>query len=100
MKESTVSDEELRSVVVDALLQVAPEVQPAGIDPSANFRDQIDFDSLDYLNFALLLEKRLGIRIPELEYPRLSSLDGCVAYLRSRTGGVPAERRGAPEAGR
>jgi len=94
-----VSDEDLRSIIVDTLLQVAPEARPATIDPSANLRDQIDFDSLDYLNFALALEKRLGIRIPELEYPRLSSLDGCLAYLRSRAVGVPAQGRGGGRAG-
>lgn len=72
-------------MVIETLLKVAPEVQVATLDPSTNFRDQLDFDSLDFLNFALALEKRFGLKIPEGEYPRLSSLDGCLAYLRSRS---------------
>ena len=63
-------------MVIETLLKVAPEVQVATLDPSTNFRDQLDFDSLDFLNFALALEKRFGLKIPEGEYPRLSSLDG------------------------
>ena len=73
--------DELRASILDALKQVAPEADLAALDPARNFRDQIEIDSVDYLNFVLALEQRLGIRVPELHYPRLSSLNGCVAYL-------------------
>jgi acyl carrier protein len=73
----------LRAVALDALRQVAPEADLSALDPARNFRDQVEIDSVDYLNFVLALEQRLGIRIPELHYPRMSSLDGCVAYLAS-----------------
>jgi acyl carrier protein len=68
---------------MDALKQVAPDADLAALDPARNFRDQIEIDSIDYLNFVLALERRLGIHVSELHYPRLSSLDGCVAYLAS-----------------
>jgi acyl carrier protein len=73
--------EDLRAAALDALRQVAPEADLAALDPARNFRDQIEIDSVDYLNFVLALEQRLGIHVPELHYPRLSSLNGCVAYL-------------------
>lgn len=75
--------ENLRAVALDALRQVAPEADLSALDPARNFRDQVEIDSVDYLNFVLALEQRLGVRIPELHYPRMSSLDGCVAYLAS-----------------
>ena len=77
---------ELESVVVDALTRIAPEIDPASIAPGASFRDQLDLDSMDFLNFVLALHARLGVDIPEIDYPRLSSLDRAVAYLASKTG--------------
>jgi acyl carrier protein len=73
--------DELRQQVIEALLGVAPEVDAASLLPDVSFRDQFDMDSVDYLNFVLSLEERLGVRIPELDYPKLSSLKGCLAYL-------------------
>ena len=55
-----------------------------------SFREQFEFDSVDYLNFVLALEKRLEIRIPKIEYPRLASLDGCIGYLAAKLGAWPA----------
>lgn len=75
---------EVRAVVLDVLGTVAPEAREVEIRPEVNFREQFDFDSLDFLNFAIGLQERLGIEIPEVDYPKLSSLDGCVAYLAPR----------------
>jgi acyl carrier protein len=72
---------ELRQAVLDALLGVAPDVDPAELDASQPFRDQFDFDSMDHLTFVTSLHQRFGIDIPEVDYPRLASLDGCVRYL-------------------
>jgi acyl carrier protein len=80
-EERTMTPDDLRASTLDVLGSVAPEADLAALDPDRNFRDQIEIDSVDYLNFVLGLEHRLGIRIPELHYPRLSSLNGCLAYL-------------------
>jgi acyl carrier protein len=82
----TMTRDELHALTLDALTQVAPEADLSALDPARNFRDQIEIDSVDYLNFVLALERRLGIHVPELHYPRLSSLNGCVAYLSSVLG--------------
>ena len=79
--------DDVRRVVVEALTRIAPEIDPATIQPSANFRDQLDLDSMDFLNLILALHERLHVEIPETDYPRLYSLDGAVAYLASKTGG-------------
>ena len=75
-------EEELHSEILKALKQVAPEVDAATLDSEQTFRDQLGIDSIDYLNFIVGLEERLGLRIAEIDYPRLSSLAGCLDYLR------------------
>ncbi|WP_428267301.1 acyl carrier protein [Haliangium sp.] len=77
-------EEEIKNVVLDALLSIAPELDPATLDPSRRFRDQCELDSVDYLNFILTVSARMGVTVPEMDYPRLSSLDGCVSYLSGR----------------
>ena len=78
--------DEIQRVALEVLQTIAPDADLAAIDPATSFRDQFEIDSVDYLNFVLALEQRLGIRIPELDYPRLSSLQGCVRYLEGRPG--------------
>jgi len=77
------SQDPLEQTILDALTGVAPEIDPGALDPDVNFRDQFELDSVDYLNFVLELERRLGIHVPEPDYPRLSCLKGCLTYLRA-----------------
>jgi acyl carrier protein len=75
---------EIRKTITDTLTRIAPEVDPVSIEPGAGLRDQLDLDSMDFLNFVLAVHDRLGIEIPEADYPRLSTLDGAVAYVVER----------------
>jgi len=80
--------EQIQRQVRQALAEVAPDADLEGLRPDVAFRDQIELDSLDFLNFVLALEKRLRIHVPEADYPKLSTLDGCTAYLGvARRGG-------------
>lgn len=83
--------EEITRTILDALARIAPEIDPASIEPGVSLRDQLDLDSMDFLNFAVAVHDRLGIEIPEVDYPRLSTLDGAVAYLASKTGATDRE---------
>lgn len=76
--------EEIEQAVRQALADTAPEVDAGGIDPDKSFRDQFEFDSMDYLALMMDLNERLGIHISETDYPRLSSLAGCVQYLEAK----------------
>jgi len=82
-----VTEGEIRQIVRQALSNVAPEVDLDTIDPAKNMRDQIDIDSVDFLNFVIGLHKELGIEIPDADVPKLGTLNGCVAYLLSRMKG-------------
>lgn len=67
-----------------ALLAVAPDLAGERIDPDTPFRDQFDFDSMDFMHFVTGLAKATGVDIPERDYPRLQSLVGCARYLDER----------------
>ncbi len=76
---------QLRTIIVESLRRVAPEVDPGSLDAGAPLRDQVDLDSMDYLNFLIALHERFRIEIPEADYERLRSLDDIVAYVAART---------------
>jgi acyl carrier protein len=77
--------DEIRTIVLAELAAIAPEADPASIRPDVSFREQLDLDSMDVLNFAIALHRRLGVEIPESDYPKLATLRGCVDYLGSAT---------------
>jgi acyl carrier protein len=76
--------EQIREVIVERLRQIAPEADLDRLKPEQRFRDQFEFDSVDFLNFALGLQEHLKISIPEEDFPSLATLNGCIAYLGSR----------------
>jgi len=79
--------ETIANLVRGALASVAPEAENQPLNPGADFRDQMDLDSMDFLNFVIALHEATGIDIPEKDYPQLASLDGCIAYLAPRLKG-------------
>lgn len=76
--------EALQARLVELLTGVAPDVDPAALLANVPFRDQFDFDSMDTLNFAIAIHQSLGVDVPETDYAKLASLDGCVDYLLPR----------------
>jgi acyl carrier protein len=78
------SARDIRTVVQEELNNIAPDVDLATIDPSGDLREALDIDSMDFLRFITAIHHRLGIDIPELDYPKLVTLDGAIAYIESR----------------
>ncbi len=83
------NEQELHDVVIRALTEVAPDVDPAAIDPQTDLTDQLDIDSIDFLNVLVNVHEQTGVEIPERDYPKLATLDDAVAYL------LAAQPRGA-----
>jgi acyl carrier protein len=79
--------DELEAVVADVLAGIAPEADLAGVKGSEDLRDALDLDSMDFLNLVIGLHEKLGIDIPEADYPKLFSKDGLLIYLAAKTGG-------------
>lgn len=74
----------IRAAVLAALGAVAPEADLEALAGDLPLRDQVDIDSMDFLNFAIGLHERLGVEVPEADYPQLETLDDCVRYLTAR----------------
>lgn len=78
------TQDEIRATVLRVLGKIAPEADLSTLDPRTSMRDELDIDSVDFLNFAVGLNKELGVDIPDADVPKLASIDGCVTYLLSR----------------
>jgi len=76
--------DEITTALIDELGRIAPEIDPAGIDPAADLREQLDIDSMDLLNLVTALHERLNLDIPEIDYPDLTTLGHAVEYLARR----------------
>jgi acyl carrier protein len=75
------NSQEIHTRVLRVLGQIAPEADLSAIKPDIKLRDQLDIDSMDFLNFLIGVDKELSIAIPERDYGQLTTLDACVAYL-------------------
>ncbi|MGC2409616.1 MAG: acyl carrier protein [Methyloceanibacter sp.] len=75
---------DVRAIVQEALGNIAPEIDIGAVDPSTDLREALDIDSMDFLNFVTAIHHRLGVDVPEIDYPKLATLDGAVAYLEAR----------------
>ncbi len=73
---------EAKALVLDVLSGIAPEADFAALPGHVALREELDLDSMDFLNFMAALHERTKIDIPEADYPKLFTLDGAVAYLR------------------
>ena len=77
--------DEIRTAVVAELGNIAPDMDAAAVAPDADLREALDIDSMDFLNFVAALHKKLGVEIPERDYPKLVTLAGAVVYLKEKT---------------
>ena len=71
----------IRKHVTKILLRLAPDLDLATLDPGASLREALAADSMDVLNFATALYEVLGVDVPERDYGKIDTLDGCVDYL-------------------
>lgn len=72
---------EVRQKVFDIITDVALDEDLSNLDDSVALRDQLDLDSVDFLDIVMELKKRHQIEVPQEDYPELASMDSCVAYL-------------------
>ncbi|MCO4753027.1 MAG: acyl carrier protein [Bacteriovoracaceae bacterium] len=75
------SAEEVKKVVLDIIADVAPDEEVSDINPAESLRDQLDLDSMDFLDIVMELRKRHSVEVPSEDYPKLATLNSCVEYL-------------------
>ena len=73
--------DEVKQIVLDIIAEIAPDEDLSNIKPDVRLRDQLDLDSMDFLDIVMELRKQHGIEVPEDDYPQLASLDSCGEYL-------------------
>ena len=76
--------ETVRTLVMEAIQTVAPEMEASDIDPDENLREECDIDSMDFLNFLSALKKISGVSIPETDYPKVDTLNKMIEYLNEK----------------
>lgn len=78
------SDDDLAEAVRGCLRTVAPNADFGRMDPGELLTEELDIDSMDHLRFLREVHAKLGVDVPERDYPKLATFDDAVAYLRSR----------------
>ncbi len=82
------SPEDIRNEILDILGDIAPDEDLSDLKDDVSFRDQMELDSMDFLDIVMELRKRHRIQIPEDEYTELASMASTVAYLTPRMKGA------------
>lgn len=77
---------DIRAQLLQALTEIAPELEGQVIADERALRRQVDLDSADWLNFLVAIHERLGIDIPDAQAARLDTLDKLVSYCAERLG--------------
>ena len=76
--------QDIRSRLTALLTTIAPDIDPATLDLVQDVRDQVDFDSMDRLHFAMAISEEFHIDIPEQDYPRLGALQKACEYIQAK----------------
>jgi len=75
------NEDTARSVIEEVLGTIAPEADLGALDPGAQLQEELDLDSMNFIDFMTGIHTRTGIDIPERDYPMVATMDGCVSYL-------------------
>jgi acyl carrier protein len=78
------NQQRVKDIVLNIISVIAPDAELAGLKSDQPLRDQLDLDSMDFLDIVMELRKRYKIEVPKEDYPQLASLDSCVSYLTPR----------------
>lgn len=72
---------DVRQIVLDIISDIAPDEDVTNLDDAKSLREQLDLDSMDFLDIVMELRKRHKVEVPQEDYPKLATLESCVTYL-------------------
>ena len=75
---------EIKTIILEVMGNILPDEDLSGLKGDVRIRDQVEMDSMDFLDIIMELRKRYGVEVPEEDYAKLATLDSCVAYLEPR----------------
>ncbi|MBY0415651.1 MAG: acyl carrier protein [Bdellovibrionales bacterium] len=76
-----VTNAEVRTKVLDIIADIALDDDVTGINDAVALREQLDLDSMDFLDIVMELKKRHKIEVPQEDYSKLATMQSCVDYL-------------------
>ncbi len=79
--------DELRSILLQELSDIAPDIDTAMVEDDASLQDEYDLDSMDAVNLVTAIHKRLGVNIPDRDYARMRSIADLLDYIEPRLAG-------------
>lgn len=79
--ENYMTSTEIKDLILEIIEDIDDEADFDSLDPDKPLRDQLDLDSMDFLDIVMELRKRHKLQIPEEDYPQLATLNSCVTYL-------------------
>lgn len=82
--------EDVRNIVLEIIAEIAPDEDLSDVKPDIRLRDQMELDSMDFLDIVMELRKKYGIDVPEEKYSELETLDSSAEYLTPKFNSVNA----------
>jgi acyl carrier protein len=73
--------EEVGQAIIEIIEDIVPDEDCSTLDADEALRDQLELDSMDFLDIVMELRKKYGVEVPEADYPQLATLNSCVEYL-------------------
>lgn len=80
------TDADIRNAFLEELTKIAPDIALGDVGEDDHLQDDLDLDSMDFLNLVTALHQRIGVDIPEVDYPEVATLALAIAYLKGRIG--------------
>lgn len=80
------TEQDIRRAYIEELVAVAPDIDPDTVGETDHLQDDLGLDSMDVLNLVTALHERLGVDIPEADYPQIATAKRAVVYLAARIG--------------
>lgn len=79
-------NEDIQKAIMKVLGDIAPDADLGSLRPDRDMREELDIDSMDFLNFVVALKEALGVEVPEADYEKILTVNNCIAYLAKRVG--------------
>lgn len=83
--------DDCKQVVLDIIADIAPDEDLSNVKSEVRLRDQLQLDSMDFLDIVMELRKQHSIEVPEADYQHLASLDSCAEYLTPKFNALAAK---------
>jgi acyl carrier protein len=78
------TQQKIQQIIIEAIQEVAPEIEQDDIDMDEDIREECDLDSMDFLNYLIALKKSTGVSIAEGDYTQVNTFNKMLSYLSER----------------